>query len=210
MLLRHLAMTAGMGLLVWLAAACSSEPTAPAGTPQAHVAQPQQAAVTLQPTAEASATPAPTATVGMLQIETPTASPTPTETPLPTEPPPCTNNLAFVSDVTVPDGTQFLPGQPIDKQWRVRNSGDCDWGSDYRVVLVSGNGMGPRSELALFPARAGAEAVIRIEMQAPSEPGDYRGRWQARSPEGRLFGNIFFIDIVVIPLPEEPQPEGGE
>src|SRR5690606_21966313 len=109
----------------------------------------------------ASATP-PATGGGPLREETPTPPPSPTITPTPTATEPCQNNLTFVADATVPDGSQFLPGQPIDKQWRVTNSGTCDWTANYRLVLVSGNGLGPRSEVALFPARAGSEAVVQV------------------------------------------------
>jgi hypothetical protein len=113
--------------------------------------------------------------------------------------------------VTVPDGTQFLAGQPIGKQWAVRNNGTCDWDANYRLVLVSGNAMGARSELALFPARAGANAVFDIAMQAPSEPGTYTGRWQARDPDGNLFGDRIFITIeVVAPEPPTDTPAPGQ
>jgi hypothetical protein len=125
---------------------------------------------------------------------------------------PCTNNVDFVADLTVPDGTQFLPGQPIDKQWSVRNTGTCDWSASYRLVLVSGNALGARSEVALYPARAGAEAVLAVAMVAPAEAGPYTGRWQARDPDGNLFGDRIFITIeVVVPatatLTSTPPPE---
>src|SRR5207244_11620966 len=85
-----------------------------------------------------------------------------TGTPSPTPGGPCINNAHFVADVTVPDGTEFMPGQPIDKQWRVKNTGTCDWGADYRLVLVSGNAMGAPSEGALFPAKGAGEAVLQL------------------------------------------------
>lgn len=162
--------------------------------------------VPLPATSTSSEAQIPTATDPVLRVETPTAPPTATITPTPTATPPCGNDLVFLSDVTVPDGAQFLPGQPIDKQWAVRNAGNCDWTAAYRLVLTSGNAMGPRSELALYPARAGAEAVIQVPMQAPAEPGAYTSRWQARDPDGDLFGNVIFIKIEVIPLPGSEPP----
>lgn len=177
-----------------LLAACADpvvSPTAPGRTVTAGVT------VVGPPTA----TRAPTATEGVLRVETPTAPPTATITPTPTATPPCEYDLVFLSDLTVPDGAQFLPGQPIDKQWSVRNAGNCDWGAAHRLVLTSGSAMGPRNEVALYPARAGAEAVIQVPMQAPVEPGQYTSRWQARDPDGKLFGNVIFIKIEVIALP---------
>jgi Ig-like domain from next to BRCA1 gene len=123
-----------------------------------------------------------------------------TGTPSPTPGGPCTNNLHFIADVTVPDGTQYLPGQPIDKQWRVKNTGTCDWGADYRLVLVSGNAMGAPSEVALYPAKGGSAAVLELNMIAPPDPGTYTGRWQARSPSAKLFGDRVFVTINVIAI----------
>jgi hypothetical protein len=123
-----------------------------------------------------------------------------TDTPSPTPAGPCTNNARFVADVSVPDGTQFLAGQPFDKQWRVRNTGTCDWGADYRLVLVSGNALGAPSEVALYPAKGGTEAILELSMVAPAEPGAYTGRWQARSPTARLFGDRIFVTINVAPI----------
>ena len=49
-----------------------------------------------------------------------------TSTPPPASPtPPCNNNMVFLLDVTIPDGTTFKPGEKIEKVWRVRNDGSC-------------------------------------------------------------------------------------
>jgi hypothetical protein len=199
-------------LLLVLAAACSPEDAAPTAT---RAALPGTSAAAVTVVAPPSATPAPiaTPTEAILRVETPTPPPTPTDTPPPTATPPCESDLVFLTDLTVPDGTHFLPGQPILKQWGVRNAGTCDWTGEYRLALVSGSALGPRTQAALYPARAGAEAVIELAMTAPQEPGEYTGRWQARDPRGRPFGNVIFIKIEVIPVPgEEPTPppeEGG-
>ena len=184
-------------LLAGVLAACAS----PAGTPTAPAGRTATAAPAVTVALAASATPEATATEPALRVETPTAPPTATITPIPTATPPCVSDLVFLSDLSVPDGAQFLPGQAIDKQWSVRNAGECDWSAAYRLVLTSGNALSPRSEVALYPARAGAEAVIQMGMQAPAEPGPYTGRWQARDPDGKLFGNVIFIKIEVIALP---------
>ncbi|MBI3362308.1 MAG: hypothetical protein HY023_14505 [Chloroflexi bacterium] len=109
----------------------------------------------------------------------------------------CTPDLLFVADATVPDGTQFKPGETIDKRWTVRNSGSCAWGPEFRVVLVGGDAMGASAELALYPALPGAEGIVRAQLTAPGQPGDYVGTWQARDPEGKLFGNKMWVRITV-------------
>jgi len=121
----------------------------------------------------------------------------PTEPPPPTPTPPCSPGLTFLEDLTIPDGTTVAPGETLDKRWRVQNSGSCNWEYSYSVVLIGGPDMGAPAEQALFPARSGAEAVIRMLFTAPAEPGTYRSAWQARDPLGNLFGDPFFIEILV-------------
>lgn len=109
----------------------------------------------------------------------------------------CTPNLTFLSDLTIPDGTQVVPGATLDKRWRVENSGTCNWDVHYRVKLIAGDQMGASAEQALYPARSGAQATLRILFTAPIEPGTYRSAWQAYDPNGQPFGDVFFIEIVV-------------
>ena len=155
-------------------AARTTTPTAPAATDTA-------AAPTATETLAADpSTPDPNATVGVATLP-PDGTPAGIVTATPTAGP-CTNDVEYIADLTVPDGTQFLPGEAFVKQWSVRNAGTCDWDAGYRLVLVSGNALGARSELALYPARAGLEAIIEVPMLAPAEPGAYTGRWQARDP----------------------------
>jgi hypothetical protein len=109
----------------------------------------------------------------------------------------CVPNLTFLEDLTVPDGSQVLPGSTLDKRWRVENSGTCNWDEDYRLKLIAGPAMGARPEQALYPARSGTQAVLRIIFTAPEEPGPYRSAWQAYGPGGQPFGDPFFIEIMV-------------
>ena len=125
---------------------------------------------------------------------TPTATLTPTLTPLPG---PCTNELTFLDDLTVEDGTVFSPGTTIDKQWLVQNNGTCDWDSTYKLKWVGGFTLGVSEEQPLFPARAGVQVNLRIVFTAPAEPGTYQTTWQALDPAGNLFGDTVYMEIVV-------------
>ena len=128
-----------------------------------------------------------------------TASPSPlpienTNTPTPT----CLDGLTFIEDITIPDGTQVFVGEILDKRWKVENSGTCHWNSAYRISLLEGIAMGAPQEQALYPAKAGNTAIIRIIFSAPLETGLYRSAWQAVSPSGDFFGDPIFIDIQVV------------
>ncbi len=95
------------------------------------------------------------------------------------------------------DNTPFSPGQSVDKQWLVTNSGTCDWDSRYTLRLLSGPAMGAATEQPLYPARAGDQATLRIIFTAPSDTGTYISTWQAFGPSGDTFGDVIYIQIVV-------------
>jgi hypothetical protein len=116
---------------------------------------------------------------------------------VPTLTPTCTDNLTFVRDVTIPDGTVVAPGSLLDKQWLIQNSGDCNWDSGYHLRLISGNALGASTDQALYPARSGTQATERILFTAPQEAGEFISEWQAFNSNGIAFGESFFIKIVV-------------
>ena len=57
--------------------------------------------------------------------------------------------------------------------------------------------MGATTTQALYPARAGAQATLRIVFTAPSDTGTYISTWQAFAPDGEAFGDTIYIQIVV-------------
>ncbi len=116
-------------------------------------------------------------------------------TPTPT----CIDGLAFLDDVTIPDYSIVAPGSTLDKQWLVQNSGSCNWDNRYRLRLVGGEALGAFPEQALYPARAGMQATLRIIFTAPLEAGEYLSEWQAFDAQGIPFGESFFIKIIIQP-----------
>jgi hypothetical protein len=109
----------------------------------------------------------------------------------------CVPGLAFIEDLTIPDGSLVSPGESLDKRWRVENIGSCNWDASFSVRLIAGPELGMLTDQALFPARSGSPATIRALFTAPSEPGTYRSAWQAHDPLGQPFGDPFFIEITV-------------
>ncbi len=57
--------------------------------------------------------------------------------------------------------------------------------------------MGAPDEVALYPARAGAQAVLRITFIAPPTAGRHISTWQAFTPEDIPFGDPLYLDITV-------------
>ena len=109
----------------------------------------------------------------------------------------CTNDLSFVSDMTVPDNSFTTYGASIDKQWLVENSGTCNWDSSYRIKHLGGAELGAPEELMLYPARAGTQATIQIIFTAPFTDGVYESAWQAYDPSGNPFGDPIYIRVTV-------------
>ena len=132
--------------------------------------------------------------------EPPAPEPSPEPEPAPT----CTDKTAFVSDVTVPDNTYMLAGQPFVKTWRLRNAGTCTWTAEYALVFVDGHRMGGPSLVPLSGPVAPGEVVdLSVGLVAPAGDGTYEGRWQLRNADGGLFGarnnadGTFWVHIVV-------------
>lgn len=162
-----------------------------------------QAALTVQ----AMQTQEPTATVPPVVptvTATPTLtlpSPTPTNTPPPTAISQC-DWVAFVKDVTIPDGTVIEQNKTFNKTWRLKNRGTCTWTTSYSLVFSSGSLMDGPINMAL-PQNVNPEETIDISvtLKAPDKLGSYRGYWMLKNASGVLFGigdtanKAFFVDI---------------
>ena len=109
----------------------------------------------------------------------------------------CSDNLTFLEDLTYPDHTPAFPGQALEKKWKVRNSGSCDWGPEYSFRWVEGAVLSTRQVFALYPATAGSEAVLSVLLTAPFDPGEYVSHFRAFTPLGDPFGDTLYIDVVV-------------
>jgi hypothetical protein len=118
--------------------------------------------------------------------------------PLPTRQPNCDNQLNFVDDLTIPDGTEVSPGEELIKRWLIRNDGSCNWNLSYSLQLISGLALGTPKVQLLYPARQSTEAVIEINFIAPDNPGRYNSWWQAYDPDGSRFGDPIYMEITVI------------
>lgn len=107
--------------------------------------------------------------------------------------------LLFIPpDLTYPDGTEVKPGELIDKQWKVKNAGTCNWDEAYTLQLTGGSSMEAATPQSLVPARNGTETVISIQFTAPTEPGPYRSEWKAVGSNGQPFGDLLYMDIIVV------------
>lgn len=106
--------------------------------------------------------------------------------------------IAFLSDVTVPDGTDFAPDATFTKTWRIRNAGTCTWSTAYSVVFSSGNSMGgPATQALTANVTPNSTIDISVNLKAPSTNGTYTGYWALRNASGQTFGSFYVVIDVV-------------
>jgi hypothetical protein len=175
------------------------EPNQPS---QADSAATLQAIVSQTMVAMTQSAPSPTPTLFL-----PSLTPVPaTRTPVPTAVSYC-DWVAFVKDVSIPDGTRLSPGEMFTKTWRLQNRGTCTWTPDYDVIFYGGAQMsGTTVHIPRYVA-PGQAVDISVTLIAPSAPGHYEGYWLLRNANGGLFGTgahadeTFYVDIYVRKVP---------
>jgi fibronectin type 3 domain-containing protein len=104
-------------------------------------------------------------------------------------PGPGCDRAAFVTDVTVPDGTVFAPGEAFVKTWRLKNVGTCTWTTSYKLVFISGEQMGgPSSQNLPTSVPPGGTVDVSVNLTAPASPGTYNGFWKFENASSQKFG----------------------
>jgi len=115
------------------------------------------------------------------------------------------NQVQFVSDLTVPDGTAFAPGTAFTKTWRLKNIGTCTWTTAYHLVWAGGDALGGPASL-LIPATVapGRTLDVSVKLTAPATGGNYKGLWMLRNASNVQFGigasgtDPFWVSISVV------------
>ncbi len=151
---------------------------------------------TLVPTE--TATPVPTATVAptITPVDTVTPQNTATKQPSSLTAFGCYDG-AYVSDVTIPDGTLFDPGDIFIKTWEIKNTGGCAWEADFQLIFSSGDQMNGTDHVINTTVASGATGVFSVELVAPDTPGSYAGYWRLTNAEGTIFGEAVYVVITV-------------
>jgi hypothetical protein len=128
----------------------------------------------------------------------------------------CIDRVTFVSDVSVPDNTQFAPNTSFTKTWRLKNSGTCTWTPDYVTTFVSGDPMGAVYPVKLTSSVAPGQNVdVSVNMASPNTNGTYKGNWAIKNPSGKVFALgtnndvPFWVQIIVGSGGIVPTPVSG-
>jgi hypothetical protein len=187
-------------ILTPMLSACSSGAASPGGGAAASYTAAAQTVFAAQ-TAAGISTPTSMPTFSPLpQISstlTRTITPTPGATrPVVTIGSTC-DNSAYVSDVTIPDGTVIAPGGSFTKTWNIRNTGTCDWSTAYALAFLSGSAMDGSTTKLSASVSVGDAVNVSVGMYAPMTAGTYTGYWRMQNVVGTFFGEAVFVKIVV-------------
>lgn len=114
---------------------------------------------------------------------------------------PVCNNLIYIADTTIPDGTVFDGGEDFKKIWRVQNTGTCKWDEGYRLVFIGGDDdidpVNVKLQNAKDFVQPGATADIGVDLTAPLKVGKYTGTWRMQADNGEYFGDQLTVVIEV-------------
>lgn len=120
--------------------------------------------------------------------------PTGSPFPITLTPPTKCNQVLFLEDVTIPDGTVVSPGQNLVKKWRIQNAGSCAWARDYQVVYYGAREKysspltGDEDNEIGEKVSPGAMTVVSMNLFAPVEEGEYEFMFMLKDTDGSLFG----------------------
>jgi len=197
--------------LVMVLAGCNSKEPEVSPTPNPETvmtAAAQTAEVRLTEIAQStpSPTPVPSTTLqpspdeGVIGVpETSSPDGIPTLTPTVEELLTGTDKAAYVMDVTVPDGTEFNPGETFTKIWRLSNAGSSTWSTSYKLTFIGGAQMGGVEEVSIpVSVSPGSTVDVEVELVAPEANGTHRGFWSMKDSTGTLFDNSIYVEVVVI------------
>ena len=163
-------------ILIYLLAACTL-PGAGNGNAQDNSANKTAVAQTVQANETANA-----------QAATNAAA---TQAPAATDPPAqdLLDDATFIGDITIPDQSYIEKGAPFSKTWRVQNSGESTWTTDYRLVYERDDKMGA-ADFIMMPkeVKPGETVDLTVEFTAPETPGEYRSTWMLQNAKGGKFG----------------------
>jgi hypothetical protein len=123
-----------------------------------------------------------------------TVTPTPKYAPLS---PDCMPGASFVEDVTVPDSTEFAPGETFTKTWAIVSDGCADLPEGTILVFDSGDLMDGPEEVEVPEMPIDATIDVSVVLTAPEEPGTYEAWWQLEAYDGTRFGEKLYLKIVV-------------
>ncbi len=107
------------------------------------------------------------------------------------------DNAAFVSDISVQDGTEMVPGQSFEKTWLIKNIGTCTWTEGYHAIYGYGEEMNGQARPLPSIVAPNETVEVTVVFTAPIETGEYSCYWRMANTKGASLGGFFSVKIVV-------------
>jgi len=107
--------------------------------------------------------------------------------------------IAYLQDITVPDGSVFSPESAFIKTWRLQNVSNCTMEKDASLVFLGGDSLGGEEGVPIsIEVVPGQVFDVSIPLTAPGIPGKYKSEWGIKTSEGSLIsGLLLSIEIEV-------------
>lgn len=112
---------------------------------------------------------------------------------------PLIDEMTWLADVTVPDGSTIPAEKPFTKIWRVRNTGTSTW-DNFTLEYAADDRMDGPESVPLPLLKPNEVGEVSLPLIAPGTPGRHRSTWKPRNGRGRLFLFELFADIIVTPV----------
>lgn len=121
--------------------------------------------------------------------------------------------MTFLTDVTVPDGSEMPAGETFNKVWRLSNSGTTTWPLGCSLRLESNTSERLSSvEHIEIPGEVppGSAVTISVEMEAPKKAGRHVSYWRMYGPSNQPFGSRIWVDVISKEKPQQPSAPAPE
>lgn len=101
--------------------------------------------------------------------------------------------VIFIGE-TIPDGTNFQPGQAFQKTWTIKNGGTKGWNKNLELVITSTNpvneSLGSPEHIPLTQdVKPGETIQIRVDLVAPKQDGQYTVFYELQDETGMSVPN---------------------
>lgn len=105
-------------------------------------------------------------------------------TPTPTE----AYCIASYTNVNVANNTSMKGGSTFTKTWNLVNGGNAAWGSDFKLMFVSGDSMNASPVELGRIVNPGSSINVSVELTAPVAAGDHQANFMLVTNKGEKFG----------------------
>lgn len=114
----------------------------------------------------------------------------------------------FVTDVNLPDRTYYPTDTVLTKTWRMKNSGDHEWGTEVELVFFKGNeSLTLEKRYPVNNAQPGQMVEVSAVIKTPTKPGRYCSYYRLQRNR-EFFGPRVWVDIFAVEEDSKAVPKG--